>query len=268
MPTAAKKESANGSDTYALVQHFITTSSSRDAAIERVSTAVQNLSQEFGRKLDDSERDTRKLFDTFQASVGNQFQDVVSKFENALATRDAKLESVSAEFLKSRQAPWSQLIALGMLLLGLGGSIGWMAYQPIIARTTKVESTLDKIADLQLAIKDYVSENFVNQKDLAARTDRAKEDRDRVNRLFENLQANVFPKEVHEQRWARFEADIHSLDLRTQTQIDAIRRELDALQHQLGDTFTARDALLENKDRIAKLEQLVRDLSSREGSRP
>lgn len=259
---------ANGDGMTALLQHYITNSANRDAAIERVASSVQSLATEFSRKLDENERDTRKQFDHFATNVASQFQNVVTKFETALAARDAKLESVSAEFLKSRQAPWTQLIALGMFLLAFGGSIGWMAYNPINDRTTKIEDALTKIADSQIMMRDWALANFVSQKDLDARTERGKEDRERTNRAIESIQANIFTRDVHVQHWNNIDASIAATNLRVDAIRQDLQRQLDTVQKSLGDTYTARDALLENKQRISEMERLIREMLSHGQSRP
>lgn len=182
-----------GMNTY--LQQLLTASQNRDAAIERIATSVSHLSGDFNRKLDEAERDTRKQFESFGASVTNQFRDVTSKFEAALATRDAKLEAVSSEFLKSRQAPWAQLMALGMLMLAFGGSIGWLAYSPVTERTQKNEATMDKIietiADNQLQITKFVAENFVSQREIEWRSTRNAEDRVRNDQVIERLSGRI-----------------------------------------------------------------------------
>lgn len=247
--------SANG-DLATLLQQQINSGAGRDAAIERIATSVQNLASEFSRKLDEAERDTRKQFDNFSTNVANQFQNVVNKFEAALATRDAKLETVSAEFLKSRQAPWTQLIALGMFLLAFGGSIGWMAYNPINDRTGKVEQAIDKLTDNMLLLRDWSGANFVTQKDLDARTERGKEDRDRVRAELIELRSNLKEAVTRDEVALRGQTvDSRLLD---------IQRQLDEMKRAQGDIWGARDALSENKDRISELERLIREIISRQ----
>lgn len=252
----------NGQELGQLLQNYLNKTADRDAVIERIANSVHSLSNEFSRKLDEAERDTRKQFDQFSTNVGNEFKNIVSKFESALVTRDAKLEAISAEFLKSRQAPWAILIAFSMFILTLGGSVGWLAYNPINARTSKIEDALIKIADSQLDLKDWSLDKFVTQKDLDARTERGKEDRERTNRAIENIQANIFTRDVHKQHWDNIDESIKATNERTDAARVDLQRQIDAIQRNLGDTYTTRDALLESKQRLSKLEDLVRQLAA------
>lgn len=267
MPSNKSLE-GNGQDLSLLLQNYLNKTADRDAVIERIANSVHSLSNEFSRKLDEAERDTRKQFDQFSTNVGSQFQSIVTKFETALATRDAKLEAISAEFLKSRQAPWAILIAFSMFILTLGGSVGWLAYNPINSRTSKIEDALVKLADSQLDMKDWSLDKFVTQKDLDARTDRGKEDRDRTNREIENIQANIFTRDVHKQHWDNINESIKATNDRTDAARMDLQRQIDAIQKNLGDTYTTRDALLESKQRLDKLEDLVRQLIADKGARP
>lgn len=251
----------NGDGMNQLLQQLLNASQNRDAAIERIANSVHNLSGEFNRKLDEVERDTRKQFESFATAIASQFRDITSKFEAAMSTRDSKLESVSGEFLKSRQAPWMQLIALGGLLITIGGAIGWMAYAPVLDRVDRVEVAFTKMVDAQLAMREFVSANFVTTKDLEFRSDRGKEDRERSNRAIEAIQNNTFPREVHQTRWAAFDNQFSAINVRLDTFNQNLQREIDVLQKGMGDTYTARDALLDNRKRIEDLETRIRELT-------
>lgn len=258
---------SNGDNTAtSYLQQLLTASQNRDAAIERIASSVQHLATETSRKFDESERDTRKQFDHFATNIANQFQNVTNKFEAALATRDAKLETVSAEFLKSRQAPWAILIAFAMFILSFGGAIGWLAYNPINARTEKIEDAIEKMTDTQGMMREFLVTNFVTHKDLDARTERGREDRERTNRVIEQIQQNTFAKEVHQTRWTSFETQLSSMTLRMDTQVENLQREIDMIQKSLGDTYTARDALLDNRKRIEDLEARIRELATMRGT--
>lgn len=250
-----------GDDMNPALQQLLDGSRHRDSAIERVAQSVQQLSSDFSRKLDAAEHDTRRQFETFGDKIAAQFQQTNARFDTALATRDAKLEAVSSEFLKSRQAPWAQLTALGMFLLAFGGSIGWLAYAPLTDRTTKIETAIDKIADNQNVMRDFVVANFVPQKELEARSERGAEDRARTTRAIEALQNSVFPREVHQTRWLGFENQFNALNLRLDASVANLQREIDVIQKGLGDTYTARDALLDNRKRIEDLEDRLREIN-------
>lgn len=236
-----------GDDMNPFLQQLLDGSRNRDAAIERVATSLHSIQQDFNRKLDAAEHDTRRQFETFADKIAAQFATTNSRFDSALATRDAKLEAIGNEFLKSRQAPYAQLMALGMLMLAFGGSIGWLAYAPIADRTSKIETS------------------YVSQKELDTRADRGREDRERTNRQLEAIQNNVFPREVHQTRWLGFENQFTALNARIDLTTQNLQREIDVIQKGLGDTYTARDALLDNRKRIEDLESRLREINDGKG---
>jgi len=243
-------------------------STSRDQLVERIGRDVSNLAESFSRKLDEAERDTRKQFEAFQQNVANQFQNITTKFEAAMLARDNKLEAFSTKILESKQTPWALMISVGGFILLFTAAIGGLAYSPILSRTTNLERAMEKLSDNQTAMREFVLGNFVTQKDLEARSMRGAEDRERTNRNIEKLQDNVFPKAVHEQRWARFDTEILAAGQRVDSQVANLQREIDALQRALGDTYTARDVIIQNQERISDLEKLIRDTLSRRGTMP
>lgn len=251
-PKLATYPQNGGDEMNPALQQLLDASRHRDAAIERVATSVQQLSTDFNRKLDAAEHDTRRQFETFGDKIAAQFSQTNNRLDSSLAIRDAKLEQISSEFLKSRQAPWAQLMALGMLMLAFGGSIGWLAYAPISDRTNKIETS------------------YVSQKELDTRADRGREDRERTNRQLEAIQNNVFPREVHQTRWLGFENQFNAINLRLDASVANLQREIDVIQKSLGDTYTARDALLDQRKRLEDLESRLREINggTPRGDRP
>lgn len=220
--------------------------------------ALSNLSSEFSRKLDTAEADTRSQFRSFSSDIAGQFQTITNKFESAMADRDRKFEAFSTKVLEGRQAPWALLLTAISVAVLIMGAIGGLAYAPIAQRTSSMERSIEKVADLMIASRDV----YVTQKDLDARSQRGAEDRDRTNRAIENLQAQVFTRDVHVQHWNNIDAAIAAANARIDVARQDLQRQIDALQRSLGDQYTTRDALFDNKARLSKLEDLIRQLSA------
>lgn len=234
----------------------------RDQAIDRIARSVENLALDFGRKLDDVERDTGKRLESFNANVASQFQSITTKFEAAMAARDAKFEAFSTKVLESGRAPWALLLTGISVAVLIMGAIGGLAYAPISQRTENIERAIDKIVDNQLTMREFMSSNFVTQKELEFRSQRGQEDRERTDRAIENIQANIFTRDVHKQHWDNIDTEIKSTNERVDLTRQEMQRQIDNIQKNLGDTYTARDALLDNKQRIQRLEDLVRQFTS------
>lgn len=191
-------------------------------------------------------------------SLSSQITQLANNFSSQVQTLANQIQNLSNKMQEGTRTPWGILIAAAVFLLGFVAAIGGLAYSPILSTTSRLESALDKQNDRLTSAIASLAERVVTREELDARTLQIAEDRQRVETWVRALQGDVFPKEVHLQRWERIDADAANAARLSEARDNNLQREIDVLQKQLGDTYTARDALLDLRTRLDTLERELR----------
>jgi prefoldin subunit 5 len=201
-------------------------------------------------------------FEDMGAKVGILAQRVQT-IESSLSGISSSISSLASKLEDRNRPQWGLLVSLASFILLFVSSVGFLAYAPISKGQSDLQTTLTKAVEAQAAILDVLRTNYIPRDELDWRGQRAKEDRERTDRAIVDLNANVFPREVHIQRWARFDSDIAATRHDMDVQVANLQRQIEALQRQQGDTYTARDALLDVKRQVEQLQNEIRTVPER-----
>lgn len=173
-----------------------------------------------GRRQSDLESEMRSGF--------KQMESAVSSLGTEMRTSVAALSTNIAE----RNRPQWQ--AMGVVLT-FCAMLGGLAYWPINSATT----------DLKTAVFS-ISEKMVTQKEMEWRTARGAEDRKRTDDAIADLRLSQVPRQELERVWQSDDQ-----------QKAAIQKQIDELKQAQANTYSARDLLLDMRERQDRIERQV-----------
>lgn len=172
-----------------------------------------------GRRQSDLESEMRSGF--------KQMESAVSSLANE--TRNS-ISALSSSIAERNKPQWQ---ALGVALT-FATVLGGLAYMPIREATTDLKSSVSIIA-----------EKMVTQQDMEWRTARGSEDRERTEAAIADLRGSLVPRKELERVWVSEDQQ------RAQMQ-----KQIDELKANSAATYGARDALLDMRERLDRLERL------------
>jgi hypothetical protein len=178
-----------------------------------------------GRRQTDLESEMRSGFKQMETAVGS--------LANEMRTSVAALSTNIAE----RNKPQWQAIGVALSFCAI---LGGLVYWPINSATT----------DLKAAVVS-ISDRMVTQKEMEWRTARGAEDRKRGDDAIADLRASQVPRQELERVWQSDDQ-----------QKAALQKQIDELKQAQANTYSARDLLLDMRERQDRIERQVY------GSRP
>lgn len=167
--------------------------------------------------------------------VENQGKDIVdlrSNMNTGFQTINANLSALSHEIRAGSRTQWPVIWSAIGVSFAIIVAIGGLAYAPINANMSRVEQSLAAIGA-----------STVPREEMDWRQARALEDRTRMEANFNGLRADQVPRAEHERVWQNYDQRFAD----HQRQID----EMKAAQTSI---YSQRDAMLDMRDRIDRLE--------------
>ncbi|MCS0459552.1 hypothetical protein [Rhizobium favelukesii] len=177
-----------------------------------------------GRRQTDLESEMRSGF--------RQMETAVSSLAQEMRTSVAALSTNLAE----RNKPQWQ--ALGVAL-SFAAILGGLAYWPIQSATTDLKESLA-----------VITEKMVTQKEMEVRTQRGVEDRQRTDAAIADLRTSQVPRQELERVWQSDDQ-----------QKAALQKQIDELKQAQANTYSARDLLLDMRERQDRLERQIYGVS-------
>lgn len=175
--------------------------------------------------------------------VENQGKDIVdlrSNMNTGFQGVNANLNALSNELRSNSRTQWPVIwSAIGVGVVMLSG-LGFMALQPIKDNNGRLEAAMVRLA-----------ESTVSQKEMEWRTARGAEDRQGTNLAIADLRASQVPRQEMERVWQSDDQ-----------QKAALQKQIDELKQAQANTYSARDLLLDMRERQDRIERQVY------GSRP
>ena len=171
-----------------------------------------------GRRQSDLESEMRSGF--------KQMESAVSSLANEMRSSVAALSTNIAE----RNKPQWQALGVALTFCTI---LGGLAYWPINAATT----------DLKAAVST-ISQNMVSQAEMKWRTDRGLEDRARTDAAIKDLRDAQVPRQEMERVWQAEDQ-----------QRMQIQKQIDELKASQANTYSARDLLLDLRERQDRMEK-------------
>lgn len=178
----------------------------------------------------------------FRKEMGDQTTAFKAEIASLGNTMTAQISGIAADVKKKGEIPWQ---AYGLLLTG-AGMLFYLMYSPI----QKEQADLaDENREQTLAITklvDTIRDGYISRTEFEGLTARGKEQRDRQERDIQELRSDVkgiVSRDEHAER-------ARTIDSRF---ID-IQRQLDEVKRSQGETYTARDAIMDLKDQVKALQ--------------
>ncbi|NLS19916.1 hypothetical protein HGP16_25590 [Rhizobium sp. P40RR-XXII] len=170
--------------------------------------------------------------------VENQGKDIVdlrSNMNTGFQTVNAGLSALSNEMRSSSKTQWPVIWAAAGVCFTVLVTIGTFFY-----------GTLSKGQDrLDLAVAK-MGETTVSQAEMKWRTDRAAEDRIRTDTAIKDLRESQVPRQELERVWQSDDQ-----------QKAQIQKQIDELKQGQANTYSARDLLLDMRERQDRLERQI-----------
>jgi hypothetical protein len=153
---------------------------------------------------------------------------------------NANLNALSNELRSNSRTQWPVIwSAIGVGVVMLSG-LGFMALQPIKDNNGRLEAAMVRLA-----------ESTVSQKEMEWRTARGAEDRQRTDLAISSIRESQVPRQEMERVWTSDDQQKASL-----------QKQIDELKQSAANTYSARDLLLDMRERQDRIERQVY------GSRP
>lgn len=165
--------------------------------------------------------------------VENQGRDIVdlrSNMNTGFRNIEGSIKALSDQLASGGKPQWQ---AIGVALT-FAVVIGGMAYWPIREQQSDLKSALAT-----------VSENMVTREELDWRAGRGAEDRTRTEAAIKELRSEQVSRGEHEQKWASYDIQLRDL-----------QRQADEVKRQLSEVYSPRDALLDVRERLERLERM------------
>ena len=177
-----------------------------------------------GRRQTDLEAEMRAGFKQMESAMSA----VAAEMRNSVA-------ALSTNIAERNKPQWQ---AMGVVLT-FCAMLGGLAYWPINSATT----------DLKAAVTT-ISANMVTQKEMEWRTARGSEDRLRTEAAIADLRESQVPRQEMERVWQSDDQ-----------QKAALQKQIDELKQAQANTYSARDLLLDMRERQDRLERQIYGVS-------
>ncbi len=170
--------------------------------------------------------------------VENQGKDIVdlrSNMNTGFQTVNASISTLSNELRSSSKTQWPVIWAAAGVCFTVLVTIGTFFYGTLSKGQDRLDTAIAKIA-----------ESSVSEVELKWRTDRAAEDRLRMDTAIKDLRESQVPRQELERVWQSEDQQ------RAQMQ-----KQIDELKQGQANTYSARDLLLDMRERQDRLERQI-----------
>lgn len=211
-----------------------------DAPWENRFTSLESSVQKHQDRVDE---DIKAVASEVRKTADNLRHDFGLAFDRL----NSKIDAQSATMSERGRTNWLPIFSGAAVIITVLSLFGNQALKPVTEGQSKLEAGLSKLTDSMLLMKDYNATTFVTRTDLDARAERGREDRDRVTREIAEVRADVkgiVSRAEHQERWRAID-----------NQFADLQRQVDEVKRQQGDVYTARDAILDLKQRLDRIDE-------------
>ncbi len=170
--------------------------------------------------------------------VENQGKDIVdlrSNMNTGFQTVNASLSTLSNELRSNSKTQWPVIWTAAGVCFTVLAALGAFFYGTLSKGQDRMDTAIAKLA-----------ENSVSQGEMKWRTDRAAEDRTRTDAAIKDLREAQVPRQEMERVW---QAD--------DQQKVQLQKQIDELKQNQANTYSARDMLLDMRDRQDRIERQI-----------
>jgi hypothetical protein len=159
---------------------------------------------------------------------------------------NTNIASLSNELRSSGKTQWPVIwSAIGVGIVILSG-LGFMALQPIKDNNSRLDAAIVRLAETTQLALTKITESMVTQQEMEWRTARGAEDRKRADDAIADLRASQVPRQELERVWQSDDQQKASL-----------QKQIDELKQAQANTYSARDLLLDMRERQDRIERQV-----------
>lgn len=178
--------------------------------------------------------------------VENQGKDIVdlrSNMNTGFQGVNANLAALSNELRSAGKTHWPVIFAALSVVITILAGLGFLSLQPIKDNTARLETALARLA-----------ETTVSQNEMEWRTARGAEDRKRSEEAIASLRESQVPRQEMERVWTSDDQ-----------QKAALQKQIDELKQAQANTYSARDLLLDMRERQDRLERQIYGVNRQSG---
>lgn len=175
--------------------------------------------------------------------VENQGKDIVdlrSNMNSGFQSINSNLAALSNELRATGKTPWPVIWSALGVSVAIIVAIGGLAYAPITAGMGRVETSIDNLGGRL----DTLAERTITRQEMDWRQARSQEDRLRMESSIVDLRSNQIPRAEHERVWQNYDQ-----------QMQDKQRQIDEIKAAQNSVYGARDAMMDMRDRLDRLEQ-------------
>jgi hypothetical protein len=181
--------------------------------------------------------------------VENQGKDIIdlrSNMNSGFQGVNTNIASLSNELRSSGKTQWPVIwSAIGVGIVILSG-LGFMALQPIKDNNSRLDAAIVRLAETTQLALTKITESMVTQQEMEWRTARGAEDRKRADDAIADLRLSQVPRQELERVWQSDDQQKASL-----------QKQIDELKSAQANTYSARDLLLDMRERQDRIERQV-----------
>lgn len=181
--------------------------------------------------------------------VENQGKDIVdlrSNMNTGFQSVNAAIGTLSNELRSNSRTQWPAIWAALSVGVAILTGLGFMALQPIKDNIASIRDDAKvQMASSAQAISAVV-DKMVTQKEMEWRTARGAEDRQRMEQSIREVRDAQVPREELSRVW-----------LSDDQQKAALQKQIDELKQAQSNTYSARDLLLDMRERQDRLERQI-----------
>jgi hypothetical protein len=197
-------------------------------------------------------------------NLSGRLNSLDANMSRSFSQLEASLSSLSGEFSKSRQPQW-QAIGVAVSAVGIVLSvIGYLTFSPISASIGEVKASMAQL-----------SHENISPEERAYRTERNAEDRAVLTRDLMNIRNEINAVRASTVPMSQWEEQIKGRDMqisdlarardmqvaamteRFDSDINTLRDSIEALQQAMGNTYSARDVIMDLRAQVDDLRRRV-----------
>lgn len=179
--------------------------------------------------------------------VENQGKDIVdlrSNMNTGFQTVNAAIGTLSNELRSNSKTQWPVIWAAAGVCFTVLATGGAFFYNSLSKGQDRLDSAVNKNAELTQSALTAVVDKMVTQKEMEWRTNRGAEDRARMENSIKEVRDAQVPRAELERVWQSHDQTTAQL-----------QKQIDELKSNSASVYTPRDVLLDNRERIDRLER-------------
>jgi hypothetical protein len=214
----------------------------------------------------------RVRLDAVERDVGHVEQQV-NAIRDTMATKAdissvfTQLQGLATQFAQQTKPNYGILISICTLITLVLGMLGGFAYWPISTATGDLKTAVVSILDKGIFQKQYDADLLLDRENIKAlRADlttttnttiqqqRYNAEMARIESEITTMRTGLVARAEHEEKWRSADAQHKDMQEEISTDVINLQRQLDELNRKQSDTYTTRDALIDLKKRVDRLQ--------------